>query len=487
MFIRLNGPGPLYQQLYRTLREAILSGRVGCGGKLPSTRALAEELGISRNVVLIAYEQLESEGYVSGRGGSGTYASAILPEGMIEAARLNVASAPRTIRTQTAQISSYGRRVWKKGAREVPTSAKRVRPLRYDFQYWAGAEDDFPNGIWKRLVGRALRSPALDYGQQEGQEELRVAIAEHLQRFRAVRCTPEQLLVVNGSQQALDLTARVLIDAGDSIVMEDPSYKGARDIFLAAGAKVIPIPVDRDGLQVSRLPRQGCRARLAYITPSHQFPTGAILSLDRRLELLDWAYRNNTYIVEDDFDADYRYDGRPIESVQGLDRTGRVIYVGTFSRILSPAVRVGYMVLPHALVRPVAEAKWLTDRHTPTLQQKVLNDFIREGHLDRCLRRSRTRNARRRAALLTALKECFGNSIEVTGAHSGVHLFVRFPGMHGQRLLRMIERAARAGVGVYSAKPYYLRPNKRSELLLGYASLNTGDIREGVRILSQAT
>lgn len=276
----------------------------------------------------------------------------------------------------------------------------------------------------------------------------------------------------------------MLLDPGDRVVIEEPHYQGARLVFLAAGARLVPAPVDGDGLDVACLPRAGARARLAYVTPSHQFPTGVVMSLGRRLALLEWARRADAHVVEDDYDSEYRYEGRPIEAVQGLDRAGRVIYVGTLSKVLFPALRLGYLVLPGPLVEPFRRAKWATDRHTGTLEQEVLAEFIRDGHFERHLRRSRTRYAARRAALLDALAAHFGDRAEVVGANAGVHLLVWLRGVAPGALDRLVQRAAEDGVGVYPIAPYYLIPPKRAGLLLGYASLTEAEIRAGIRRLA---
>ncbi len=485
MLLRLEGHGSLHQKLYRAMRDQIRSGKWEHGRRLPASRALALELGISRNVVLTAYEELTAEGYVRSSIGSGTYVSAALPDSMLSAGK-SASSAGAISENQPPRFSNYGLRVLAKGPSPTARSTRRALPLPYDFQYGLSSTEDFPHALWRRLVARRLREVSGDYDRQEGFVPLRAAIADYLQRFRAVNCRPEQILVLNGSQQALDLAARLLLNPGSSVAIEDPHYQGAREIFLSSGAKIIPVPVDSQGMQVDRLPRASRAVRLAYVTPSHQLPTGAILSLDRRLALLAWASHGQAYVLEDDFDAEFRYTGRPLESMQGLDRAARVIYIGTFSRIFFPSMRLGYMVLPEPLVRAFSEAKWLTDRHTPALEQEVLTDFIQEGHLERYLRRSRSRNASRRDALLSALQKYFGDSIEVSGADAGIHVLVRFrrTTVTAKQLPALIERAARKGVGIYPASPYYLRKPLCAEILLGYSALTEREVLEGIRILS---
>ncbi len=273
---------------------------------------------------------------------------------------------------------------------------RRTRSLRYDFAYGRSDLETFPFEMWRRMLLRCARKAPvseLDYGPPGGNVALREAICAHLRRSRAVICDPSQVIVVNGSQQALDLIARVLIERGDRVAIEDPSYQGTREVLLAAGARLFPVAVDRDGLNPSKLPPS---ARIAFVTPSHQFPTGATLPLARRLELLEWAKRRNALVVEDDYDGEFRYEGQMLESLQGLDREGRVIYIGTFSRTVFSALRIGYLIAPRALVPAFTAAKWLCDRHTATLEQQTLAEFISSGMYERYLRRVRRRNAARR-------------------------------------------------------------------------------------------
>ncbi len=471
MLVALTGPGPLYQQIYRDLRTAILTGRLRSGERLPVTRSLATELRVSRNVVLIAYDQLIAEGYAVGRVGAGTFVAAAIPDSM-----LRVGSSGRTPRAEqrlaNPHLSAYARRVLADAEPDLPRPSS-IAPIRYDFTYYRASAEDFPSSLWRRLVTRHMRTLDLEYSPASGAAALRAEISAYLRRARAVDSTPDQILLVNGSQQALDLIARVLLDPGDSVAIEAAHYSGARDAFRAAGAHLLPVPLDRNGLITSRLPR-GLRVRLAYVTPSHQMPTGATLSLDRRLELLAWAARANAYILEDDYDGEYRYEGRPLEAVQALDRDGRVIYTGTFSRVLFPSMRMGYVVMPPSLASVLSRAKWMADRHTSLVQQAALADFLREGHLERTIRRAQVRNA-------------FGDSLEISGAGAGVHVlahFRRIPARHSEVL---VDRAAAAGVRVFSTASYYLHPHDRCELVLGYGAMNERQIAAGIRALETAS
>jgi len=311
---------------------------------------------------------------------------------------------------------------------------------------------------------------------------LREAIAVHLRRSRAVNCDAAQVIVVNGSQQALDLIARVLIERGDPVAVEDPQYQGTREVLRAAGARLQPVPVDRDGLQTDALPKN---SRLAFLTPSHQFPTGAILPLARRLALLDWARRKDAIVVEDDYDGEFHYEGQPLESLQGLDSEGRVIYVGTFSCTIFSALRIGYLVAPKSLVAAFTSAKWLCDRHTATLEQETLAEFISSGMYERHLRRVRRKNSVRRAALLDAIREYLGERVEVAGDGAGTHAVL----WHRSKRVTedtVIQRAAARGVGVYGIAGYYQGRPARPGLMLGYSRMNEHGIREGIRLLGEA-
>ena len=480
--VSLEGEGALYLRLYRGLRGAMLDGRLPAGARLPSTRALAADLHLSRNCVLMAFDQLFAEGYVEGRVGAGTFVSATLPDTALTAWSAPQA-APRAV--PHLRLSAHTRRVMSMSRLPPPTPA--TRGLRYDFRYGLPAVEHFPHEIWRRLLARRARATSIRtlwYGAAVGFGPLREAIATHLRAARGVVATAEQVVIVNGSQQALDLAARLLIDKGDRVVVEEPSYDAARQIFAAAGARLLPVPVDEAGLDVTRLPRGG-KVRLAYVTPSHQFPTGAVLSLARRLELLRWAERTSAHVLEDDYDSEFHYEGRPLAAVQGLDRSGRVLYVGTFSKVLFPSLRIGYMVVPPSLVPALAAVRWLMDCHSPNFEQEVLTDFITEGHFERHLRRSRARNASLRSALLEAFDESLGDRVSISGANAGIHMVAWLRGVPASRLPELRARAVERGVGVYPVAPYYMRPPREAGLLVGYGSLNEREARAGVRVLAE--
>ena len=335
--------------------------------------------------------------------------------------------------------------------------------------------------MWRRILLREAKRKApvreLDLRADGGNISLREAICRHLQRSRAVYCDSSQVIVVNGSQQALDLITRVVIERGDRVGRNRrPELQGTREVLRAAGVKLLPVAVDRDGLIPEKLPAD---AHVVFTTPSHQFPTGAMLPLARRIALLEWAKRRNAVIVEDDYDGEFRYEGQPLESLQGLDREGRVLYIGTFSRTVFSSLRIGYLIAPKALVPALTAAKWLCDRHTATLEQQTLAEFISSGVYERNLHRVRRRNAARRDALLEAIGAHLGDRVEVTGDGAGAHV-VLWP-RRSVNEEAVIAGAAERGVGIYGIAPYWLRKPRRTGIMLGYSRMREKDIGEGIR------
>jgi GntR family transcriptional regulator/MocR family aminotransferase len=483
--LTLDKQGPLYAQLYRALRSQILEGKLLPGARVLATRVLAMELGLSRNVVVLAYEQLLAEGYLVARTGAGTFVADDLPQQFTSSRQ--TPRMTRTVRQIPIPLSAYVRRI----EHDVKTSAltwvPRQIPLPYDFRYGRPSVADFPHETWCRVLARRARrvsSRDLDYGPPEGIAALRESIADYLARARAVRCTPEQVVILNGSQQAFDLTARVLIDPGDWVALEEPHYRAARVVMQAAGATIRTIPVDEQGLHTEQLPTKGKGSKLIIVTPSHQFPTGAVMPLARRLELLAWSQRESAFIIEDDYDSEYRYSGRPIEALQALDNYGSVLYAGTFSKVMFPALRLGYLVVPEHLVKPMRAVKALLDTGNPSLPQLALVDFIQAGFFERYLHRMRTRNAARRAALLTALDRYLGDQVIVSGVDAGLHVLLWFPQVVQRNVADLRQRAEQVGVGVYSVAPFYSTPPPHAGLLLGYSSLSEKEITEGIRRLA---
>ena len=465
--------GPLYAQVYAGVRRAILSGAFRSGERLPSTRELAEQLGVSRTVAVAAYEQLLAEGFACGRSGSGTYVS----EGLrpVPDTPGESAAPPRLTRFGSHAAASWAR---------VNVPGKRTPSLPYDFAYGRSDLESFPFATWQRILMRCIRRASvseLNYGAAAGVPALQEAIRAYLGRSRALVCDSSQIIIVSGSQQALDLIARVLVKPGDGVAVEDPNYQGAVAVLRGAAANLLPVPVDREGLDPGRIPH---RARIAFVTPSHQFPTGVTLPLARRLALLQWACGRKATVVEDDYGGEFRYEGQPLESLQGLDRASRVVFTGTFSRTVFPALRIGYLVSPRSLVPAFTAAKWLCDRQTPSLEQRALAEFISSGTYERHLLRSRRRNASRRAALLGAIHKYLGDRVEVTGAGAGTHVVI-WP---RDRLAEgaIITAAAARGVAVYGVSTYRLRRSLAPGILLGYSQLTERQIIEGVRRLARA-
>jgi GntR family transcriptional regulator/MocR family aminotransferase len=463
---------PLFRQVYRGIRHAILTEAMSAGDRLPSTRDLAEQLGISRTVVLLAYEQLAAEGFIAGRGGSGTYVADGLAgnagRGKRRLARLRLSRFGSAVAGSTATVN---------------TPLQRAVAPRYNFIYGRSDLETFPFALWRRMLLRQARKGStrqFDYGSALGNAELRAAICAHLRRSRAVVCDPSEVIVVNGSQQALDLVMRVLVEPGDAVAIEDPHYDGIREALRGAGARLRPVPVDQEGLNPAKLPED---ARMVFVTPSHQFPTGAILPLERRLALLKWARRRNAVIVEDDYDGEFHYAGRPLESLQGLDREGRIIYIGTFSRTVFPALRIGYLIAPASLVPVFTAAKWLSDLHSATLEQQTLAEFITGGMYERHLRRLRRKNNSRRAALLEAVGKYLGDRVKMTGEVAGAQVML-WPRKRVSEEA-VVAAAAERGVGIYGIAHCYLKRPSRPGFLLGYARLTEREIREGIRLLGE--
>ena len=471
---------PLFRQLYEALRQSIVDGVLTPGLRLPATRSLAAELGVSRNTVLSAYEQLLAEGYLEGKMGSGTYVPRALPEEMMQVR--HTTSQPRGGPPKRRGLSQRGE-LLAKTASTIARSSGFPRPFRPGIP----ALDAFPFAIWMRLVARHSRRPPrtmLSYDDAAGYAPLRKAIAAHLGAARAVRCEPEQVHITTGSQQALDLIARLLLDPGDAAWIEDPGYPGARSALEGQGIRLTPVPVDNDGLDVAAGAARCPQARLVYVSPSHQYPLGVTLSLPRRFALLDWARRADAWIVEDDYDSEFRYAGRPLAALQGLDRDDRVVYVGTFGKTLFPSLRLGYLVVPPELVRSFTAARGTIDRQTATLPQAVVTDFINEGHFTRHIRRMRTLYRERQETLLRAAKRELDGRLEILPCATGLHVAAWLP--PGQDDRAASQAAARVGVEAPALSSYYLTRPSQGGLLLGYAGWEPRQIRDAVRRLAGA-
>jgi len=471
-----DGAVSLQRQLYAALREAILRGRLAPGTRLPATRLLARDLGTARNTVVAAFEQLVAEGYLASRVGDGTRVAAVLPETLLHARRARVTAAPQGV---APGLSRRGQAIV--GARRALRN-----PQRRAFQPGLPALDEFPRDLWTRLLARrARRSPraTLGYGYPAGLPILREAIAWWFGAARGVTCTPEQVIVVAGAQAGLDLACRLLLDAGDPAWIEEPGYLGARGALLAAGAAPVPVPIDADGLDVDAGARASPAARLVYVTPSHQFPLGMTMSLARRLRLLAWAAEAGAWVLEDDFDSEYRYAGRPVAAMQGLDAAGRVVYVGTFSKTMFPALRAGYLVVPVTLVDAFTAAVRLTGHQVAGDVQAALADFLAEGHFAAHVRRMRSLYAARQDVLVGALRRRLGGLLAVEAREGGMQVAAMLPA--GADDVGAARAADAEGVVAPPLSMYHLGTAGRRGLHLGFAAVSEREIPAGVERLAR--
>src|SRR5262245_808898 len=469
-------PGvPATHWLYESLRRSVLDGRLRAGGRLPSTRDLARTYGVARGTVVTAFEQLKTEGYLHATVGSGTFVASALPGRMPERSR---AARGSVALKRASRISTYANRV---RPFDEGITAERIPAFRTN----RPALDLFPVTVWStvasRRVRRATRSLLHGCGPT-GYPPLREAVADCLVRARGAACHPEQVVIVSGVQEALDLVARLLLDPGDRVVMENPGYFGAGAIFEAAGATVVPVPVDDEGLTIDADVLRN--ARLVYVTPAHQFPLGVSMSLTRRLALLQCAANTGALIFEDDYDSEFRYAGRPVPALQGLDRHGLVIFAGTFSKVLFPSLRIGYLVIPPDLVDRFAATISVTRRHAPLLEQAVLCDFLAEGHFGRHLRRMREVYAERLSVLLEAARQRLSGLLEVSPMEAGLQTVGWLCGGIAGEAAE--EAAAARGVEVTPLSRYSRRCPAREGLQLGFAAVDADEIRRGVRELAVA-
>ena len=478
---------PTSERAYTLLRSHISDGTLPSGAKLPSTRALAADLGVSRSTVVAVYEQLAAEGYIETAPGA---RARVAPGVSAQASGARAGHARMTAPSvqAAARISRFAKRL---AALPLPQPPEAPQDGRIDFLYGALSSSDFPGRAWRRAYADAMSQQAarLYYRPADGEAVLRIELQGYLRRARGVACTPEQILIVQGSQQAIDLCARVLVDADDTVVIEEPCYLMARRVFEAARARLRAVAVDEHGMVTQALPRG--RVQLVYVTPSHQFPLGGVMPIGRRRELLAWAQARNTWILEDDYDGEFRYGMPPVDTLQSLDACEQVIYVGTFSKTLSPQLRLGYLVLPMALVPAFRQAKQITDRHAPSIDQLALATLIHSGLYERHVRRMRRANERRRRALIDAIEQYLGNRARVEGTASGLHLVLWLPGIQVQDEPTLVEQARACGVGVWPVTPLYaagpaLRARRCAGLVMGYASLEPAQITAGIERLAPA-
>ena len=470
---------PMYRQLYDWFRGAIINGQIRPGQRVPSTRGLAAELKISRIPVLNAFEQLLAEGYFETFVGAGTCVAKSIPDDTLSQPPV------KAWKGHQETVAKRGpRRMSRRGMALTRLPAQTWLDNLGAFRVSLPALDHFPIGVWSKLVARHSQKPPrgiMAYGDAMGYLPFREAIAEYLGTVRGVRCESSQILVTTGSQQALQISAQVLLDPQDRVWIEEPGYPGARQAFLTAGAQLIPVPVDHDGINVAEIIGRGRDARAVYVTPSHQYPMGMTMSATRRMLLLNWAVRSGTWIIEDDYDSEYRFGSHPIASLQGLDTDGRVIYVGTFSKVMFPALRLGYVVVPRDLVPAFSAARDAADIFSSTLYQAVLTDFIREGHFARHIRRMRMLYMERRRALVNAIQIQMGDMTEVIGAEAGMHLVVLLP--RGTDDVAVSRKAAQRGISAMPLSVCYSKAPTRGGLVLGYGGANAHQIHDGIRKL----
>ena len=415
---------PLTAQLYHSLRSAIESGMLSKGFRLPSTRDFAVQLSVSRTTVINAFEQLMAEGYLTGEVGLGTHVSERLPEESLMA-RFYRTEQPakekelKPARRSPTPLSTFGKSLATIDPAKL-FGANELKPFRASVP----ALDAFPVSLWSRIVRKTWREidvKSLSYGDAEGFRPLRCAIANYVRGFRGVRCTEDQVMIVNGTQQAFDVITRLVIEPGDKVLTESPGYPRASQAFLSAGGKLVHVPVDQQGLKIDWARKHAKDARLAYVTPSHQFPLGVTLTIERRMQLIELARQHEIWIVEDDYDSEFRYAHRPIPALQGLDSGDRTIYVGSFSKVIYPSLGVGFAIVPPSLIDGFRKALYLVGRPPSLVDQIVLTQFIDEGHFARHLRRMRTVHEARRSALVDSLQKQLGHVLQIVGADAGLH------------------------------------------------------------------
>ena len=457
-----NKPIPMIRQLYTELRTKILQREWKGGDKLPSTRKLAEELCVSRNVVVEAYEQLLAEGMLETRPGSGYF----VVEGIY--------------------LEQHARRL---GGDKTALHPEEKSPTPHDglidFRSGVPSAAHFPRKHWGKIAQQVcLEAPssAFLYNQPEGRNELRQSLSRYLYRTRGVQCAPEQIIITSGATQALVLIAKAMLNRESVVLLEDPITNDIQTIFVTFGASLYPVPVDKDGILTDRLPSlDEVRPNLLFVTPSHQFPLGGTLPIQRRIALIQYARQAGCYIVEDDYDNEFRYDTPPISSLQGLD-TDRVIYVGSFSKILSPALRLGYLVLPPELVHRFRREKWFSDLHTPALEQLTLSQFMEYGHLEKYVNRMKKLYKKRRQHVCDTLNQTFGDRVRIWGASAGLHIVAAFEGVRFTD--ELLEKAEAFGVRLYPVEAHAIEKGRHEDkVIIGYGNLTEADITEGIRRL----
>jgi GntR family transcriptional regulator / MocR family aminotransferase len=467
--VSLVGRSDLSGEIYRQIRQAILDGRLRPGERLSPTRELADALAVSRSTVTVAYENLLAEGFATSHTGAGTFVSHHFEP-------KHPASKARRPTVRAIKV----RDVWETISLPPPAF---FHGTRFDFRTGFTDASLFPHRAWRRVVARALRSREMEastYQPPAGNPDLRAAIARHIGVSRSVSASPDDVIVTNGTQQALDIVGRVLLEPGDVVAIEDPGYRTPRSLFQALGARVIGVPVDGEGLVVDALP---AGAKVVYVTPSHQYPLGVAMSLSRRRALLAWAERNNAVVVEDDYDSEFRFGDRPLEPLQTLDSIGRVVYVGSFSKTLLPTLRLGFMIAPQSLREAAHKAKHVTDWHTATIAQSALAQFIDEGAFARHIRRIGRTYGERRDMLIAAITRDFSDHLDLVPSSTGLHIAAYARRASVDDIGAIASRAFDLGVAVQRMSLFQVDGKPRAGILLGYAAIDTARIAEGLRRL----
>ena len=459
---------PLYRQIYEQLKEAILSQQLMQGTKLPASRELAKRLQVSRNTITTAYEKLWSEGFVEGQIGAGTYVAPI------DFAPLQTTNVDCNNNTRPL-LSQRGEKIFACAKKDYIATATPFTPGIPDIK-------SFRKDIWARILSRQARYNTEDifaYGSPTGYTPLRIAVCHYLRAYRGVKCDLEQVIIVSGAQQGLNLIARFLIDPQEQVAIENPGYIGARNAFFAAQAQLIPIDVDKEGLKIHDL-YQYSNTRLVYLTPSHQYPLGMTLSLERRIQILEWAQKENAWIIEDDYDSEYRYAGQPIAAMQGIDNSDRVLYLGTFSKVLFPGLRIGYIVVPKTLVPVFSLAKSICDHNSSTLLQSALTSFIQQGHFNSHLRQTRLLYKKKQEYFLQVFTHKLSKYCTIEPSSTGMHLVAFYDGDDRH----ITTEAAKHNLVLRPLSSYYLQ-NPRSGFVLGYAGYTLPQIYQGICTLEK--
>lgn len=461
-----NSESPLYMQIYEQIRSEIITGELPVGSKLPSTRHLSDLLSVGRNTVENAYLQLSSEGYVESRTGSGFVVQDI--HNMISfGAGINTGKVPMETK-EDKQIS--------------------VEVYPYHFEYGHLSSGDFPLAIWRKISNKALAEITAEdmtkYQDRKGEAQLRYELKDYLRRSRGVNCSEEQIVLCSGFEYALSILSQLLRKSFDRIALEEPGYSGARTIFQNNGLEVVPVAIQKDGLDIKKL--DSSKVRAVYVTPSHQFPTGAVMPVQKRLQLLDWAKKNNGIVIEDDYDSELRYNSRPIPSISSIAESDNVIYIGTFSKALSPSIRVCYMVLPEMWMKRYEEAFRMYQTTVSLLQQRILIEYIRSGHWERHLRKICKANKKKHDLLIRTIQEELGNDVIIHGKNAGLHILLESTG--GLKEAELIEKAKRSGVLVSPVSLFWSDVKKYTDnmVLLGFGNISEADITAGIKALAAA-